>query len=625
MFNPIFCCFWASLLVTIFAEAPTENGYSEEDARNFMKEFDEKAGRLANKEILAAWSYDANITEYNSKKKVEVLEEVAKIRKSMWEDIKKYNWKNFNDVDLQRRFRFASILGAAALPEKTYKDMIETIEAMSTIYSTAKVCDYKNKSNCEMRLEPELTEIMAKSRDPEELKHYWAAWSDASGKKSRTLYKEYIKHKKAEARENGFNDPVAYWNFDFESETFENDISELWEQLRPFYQQFHAYVRNKLVKKYGKDVVSETGPIPAHLLGNMWAQSWGNINDIVNPFYGKTSVTATEEMLKQGYTPLKMAKLAEDFFKSLNLSAMPESFWTNSILERPKDREIVCHASAWDMSNGDDVRIKMCTEVNEEDLNTMHHEMGHIQYFLQYKDQPKVYREGANSGFHEAIGDTIALNVMTDRHMHKIGLKPLQEKKLDNTIKLLFETALDKIAFLPFGFLIDQYRWDILRGSADLENLECRWWELREKYQGVEPPVDRNESDFDAAAKYHVVADVPYIRYFVSFVIQFQFYQSLCIEAGQYDPKFPDENALHECDIYGNTNAGNRLGKVLQMGSSKHWRDAMEVATGQRKMDAGPLLEYFAPLMKWLTKENEKDNVKIGWEPSKRSTCGKNA
>ncbi|BES96670.1 Angiotensin-converting enzyme [Nesidiocoris tenuis] len=588
-----------------------------------MKEFNQKSEKLANKAIAASWNYESNITDHNSRVKNEILKEVSKEKKAMWKELQRFNWKNFKSADLKRQFTIANNLGSTALPDDKFKEFIETTEAMSTIYSKATVCDFNNKTNCELRLEPDLTEAFAKLRDPEALKHYWSAWRDASGKKCRQLYLRYIELKKAEAKANSFDDPVKYWNFDFESDTFETDIMKLWEQLQPFYQQLHGFVRDKLYRKYGENVVSRDGPIPAHLLGNMWGQSWGNINDIVNPFYGRTTLSATQEMLKQGYTPLKMAKLSEDFFKSINLTVMPKEFWERSILEQPKDRDIVCHASAWDLQDGDDVRIKMCTEVNEEELGVMHHEMGHIEYFLQYKGQPHVYREGANSGFHEAIGDTIALNVVTDKHMSKIGLKPAAQRSKEDTINSLLETSLDKIAFLPFGFLIDQYRWDVLRGVTNTENLECAWWKLREKYQGLEPPVDRSEADFDPAAKYHIVSDVPYVRYFVSFVIQFQFYKALCVEAGQYNPSTPDQTPLHECDIYGNTAAGNLLGKMLQMGSSKPWQDAMEVITGQRNMDAGPLMEYFKPLIDWLTEENKKHNVPVGWKPSKRHSCSR--
>uniref|UniRef100_A0A0A9Z5G6 Angiotensin-converting enzyme n=1 Tax=Lygus hesperus TaxID=30085 RepID=A0A0A9Z5G6_LYGHE len=479
--------FFASLVAS-------EDDVSEAAAKDFMKSLNERKEKLSNRGSLASWAYESNITEENSRMKSEVYKEISKEQKEMWKELQKYDWKNFKDADLKRQFSMSNVLGTNALPDDQFNQFINVTEQMSSIYSKAKICDYKNKTKCDMRLEPELTEILAKSRDPEELKHYWVGWRDASGKECRELYKQYVVLKGAEAKANGFDDPVKLWNFDFESDSFENDIQKLWEQLRPFYQQLHAYVRDKLVKKYGESVVSKNGPIPAHLLGNMWAQTWSNINDIVNPFHGEgTKESATKEMVKQGYTPMKMAKLSEDFFKSINLTAMPKTFWEKSILERPTDREIVCHASAWDFSDGDDVRIKMCTEVNEEELGVMHHEMGHIEYFLQYKDQPQVYREGANSGFHEAIGDTIALNVKTTKHMNKLKLKSSSQKSREDTLRDLLETALDKVAFLPFGFLIDQYRWNVLRNITTVDQLECDWWKLREKYQGLEPPVDRTE------------------------------------------------------------------------------------------------------------------------------------
>ncbi|KRT83863.1 Peptidase, partial [Oryctes borbonicus] len=375
-------------------------------------------------------------------------------------------------------------------------------------------------------------------------------------------------------------------------------------------------VRHKLRQKYG-DVVSEKGPIPAHLLGNMWAQTWGNIVDITLPYPNVTSPVVTQEMLSQGYTPLKMFQTANDFFVSLNLTAMPASFWEKSILEKPSDgRELVCHASAWDFYDND-VRIKQCTRVNEEDLYTAHHEMGHIEYFLQYSTQPVAYRQGANSGFHEAVGDVISLSVSTPKHLQKISLLNHTSLDISEALNSLYKTGLDKIVFLPFGYIMDLWRWDVFAGKTPKDNWNCKWWELRHDYQGVEPPVDRSEDDFDPAGKYHTVASVPYIRYFVSFIIQFQFHRALCLKAGDYVPNDPNK-PLHNCDIYRSTEAGNALGDMLQMGASKPWPDAMEVLTGQRNMDAGGLLEYFKPLQTWLEEENNKNGVFIGWEPTQR-------
>ncbi|XP_073969369.1 angiotensin-converting enzyme-like [Rhodnius prolixus] len=547
----------------------------------------------------------------------------ANVTKILWAETIKFPWQTFQDADVKRSFKFYSLLGMAALPEEKYKKYTKIVADMEAIYSKAKVCDYKNKENCDLSLEPELTELLQTSRDPEELKHIWTEFRSSTGKQCKDLYKEYVVLANEAARLNNVSDCAEYWKIDFDTPTFEADIEALWKQVEPLYKELHAYVRMKLNAKYGDDVVKSDGPIPAHLLGNMWAQAWSNIYDLLVPYPEKESLDVTEEMVKQKYTPLKMFKLAESFFTSINLSAMPDSFWEKSIIEKPEGVELVCHASAWDFYDSKDFRIKMCTRITMEDLFTVHHEMGHVQYFIQYKNQPHVYKEGANSGFHEAIGDVISLSVQTTKHLKEIGLLESDVVDKEQVINYLLFTALDKLAFLPFGFLVDQYRWKIFKGDISPENYNCEWWKLREKYQGLEPPADRNEEDFDAGAKYHVVASVPYIRYFVSFVIQFQFHRALCEKANQFDSSNPSLHPLHQCDIYKSHEAGNLLGKMLQMGSSKPWPEAMEVVTGQRKMDASALMQYFKPLYDWLKEENKRNGVFVGWKPTTKKCTKK--
>lgn len=417
---------------------------------------------------------------------------------------------------------------------------------------------------------------------------------------------------------NNFTDAAEFWLDAYDTKDFRDQVAKLWDQIRPLYLQIHAYVRRKLNEKYGDSVVDRRKPIPAHLLGNMWAQTWGNVYDITMPFPGKTAPDVTAELIRQGYTVHKMVKTAEEFFTSINMSAMPEEFWEKSMFEKPTDREVVCHASAWDFYNSKDFRIKMCTRINEEDLFTIHHEMGHVQYFLEYKHQPVTYREGANPGFHEAVGDTISLSVQTAKHLHKIGLLPNMTKDPETTINQLFKVGLEKIAFLPFGYLMDLWRWGVFKKEINHEEYNKHWWKLRHDYQGIEPPVHRSEEDFDPGAKYHIVASVPYIRYFVSFVIQFQFHRALAEKAGEFDPKNPSKQPLHEADIYQSAKAGNLLKSMLSLGSSRPWEDAMEVITGQRHMDASALLQYFAPLRKWLEEENARTGELIGWETSNK-------
>ena len=407
------------------------------------------------------------------------------------------------------------------------------------------------------------------------------------------------------AKDSGFDDLADAWksNYDMSSAEFTDVASELWSQVKPFYSELQCHVRAKLSEEFGEEKVPLDQPIPAHLLGNMWSQTWDNIYPLIEPHQGVASLDVTAALKEQGYDEEKMVRTAEGFFTSLGLPTLPDSFYENSLIKKPRDRNVVCHASAWDLGNGDDPRIKQCVEITEEHLGTLHHELGHIYYYLMYKDQSPVFKGGAHDGFHEAIGDTIVLS-MTPGYLKEKGLIDEVVDSPEATLNKQMKLALEKIAFLPFGKMIDEWRWKVFSGEIAPEDYNKGWWELRTEYQGIRPPVERSEEHFDAGAKYHIPGNTPYTRYFLSFIMQFQFHKALCETAGFEGP-------LHECSIFGNTDAGKALGDMLTLGQSQPWPDAMEALTGQRKMDASAIIDYFAPLNAWL-KDQNKDR-QCGW------------
>ncbi|KAK0076664.1 hypothetical protein PV326_010605 [Microctonus aethiopoides] len=592
-------------------------------AKNLLNKINIGYGKWQNKAAIAGWAYASNITDENLANQLNVSAQFADYSREIYKNISEFNWRDINDYDIHRQFELLSTPGASILSPEKYTQYDEIINKMQSTYSTAKICNFTSPTQCNLELEPEITEIMINSRDPEELKHVWKSWRDASGKKVRNDFIKYVELSNEIARLNNQTDMAAFWMKEYEDENFAHKIEELWQQLKPFYLQIHAYVRRQLRNKYGEKIISKDGPIPAHLLGNMWAQTWNNIADFTTPYPGKKLPDVTDAMLKQGYDEVKIFRVAEDFFKSLNLSAMPETFWNESIFKKPDNVELICHASAWDFYNGKDFRIKQCTRINMEDLLTAHHEMGHIQYFLQYKDLPTVYKEGANPGFHEAVGDTISLSASTLEHLKEIGL--LNEIDADDEAMLnqLYLKGLNKIAFIPFAYMMDKWRWGVFQSTILPDTYNCNWWKLAEEYQGIAPPVERSENDFDPGAKYHTIANVEYLRYFISFVIQFQFHKALCIEAGEYDPADPSNKLLSQCNIYGSKDAGKLFQSMLELGSSKPWQDAMEKITGQRHMDASGLIEYFKPLIDWLEADNAKNGEFIGWKRTAKS-CAKN-
>jgi peptidyl-dipeptidase A len=442
---------------------------------------------------------------------------------------------------------------------------------------------------------------MGTTRDPATLKEMWVSWNDNVGAPMRADYTRMTAISNAGAKELGFADVGAMWRsgYDMTPQQFEALTDQIWKEVEPLYLSLHTYVRWKLNEKYGDAVQAKTGPIRSDLLGNMWAQEWGNIYDLVAPKGAGDLGYDTGDLLKaKGYDPVRMVKQGEAFYSSLGFAPLPETFWQRSQIVKPADREVICHASAWDIDNMDDIRIKMCTKVNGDDFVTIHHELGHNYYQRAYKNQPYLYKNGANDGFHEAIGDTVALSITPD-YLVKIGLlQPAQVPAADKDIGLLLRQAMDKVAFLPFGLLVDKWRWDVFSGKIAPGQYQRGWDALRLKYQGIVPPVARDETKFDAGAKYHIPGTVPYARYFLARVLQFQFYKAACEQAGWKGP-------LHRCSFYGNKAVGEKLNAMLSMGQSKPWPDALQVMTGTRQMSGKALVEYFAPLKTWLDQQNK--------------------
>ncbi|XP_056404141.1 angiotensin-converting enzyme isoform X2 [Hyla sarda] len=575
---------------------------NERQAEDFLGTYNSTAEVVWNEYTEASWAYNTNITEYNNKIMLEKNLAMSNHTLQYGKLARNFDYSDFQNTEIQRLLRKLSDIDKAALPEEEQRQYNEIVSEMETTYSKAKVC----KDDKCMPLDPDLTELMAKSRDYDELLFAWKGWRDVSGKLMRNNYVEYVKIGNKAAQLNGHADNGAYWRSWYETPTLESDVERLYNELQPLYLKLHAYVRRALYKKYGDKKINLKGPIPAHLLGNMWAQSWSNVYELLVPYPNAAQVDATPAMVAQKWTPKRMFEESDSFFTSLGLLPMPPEFWEKSMIEKPSDRDVVCHASAWDFYNRKDFRIKQCTVVNMDDLITVHHEMGHVQYFLQYKDQPVTFREGANPGFHEAIGDVLALSVSTPKHLHSIGLLEKLEENAESDINYLMSIALDKIAFLPFGYLMDQWRWKVFDGRTPESEFNQQWWNLRLKYQGLCPPVPRSEEDFDPGAKFHIPASVPYIRYFISFVIQFQFHKALCAAAGQTGP-------LHTCDIYQSKEAGKLLGDAMKLGNSKPWPEVMQAITGNTTMSAEPLLEYFKPLIDWLDQENGKNGETLGW------------
>jgi peptidyl-dipeptidase A len=571
-----------------------------EEARKFINDAEEKLLLLGVDAGRAEWIKSTYITDDTEAIAAKLDEKVIGATVAYAKQATRFDGLKLDPVTA-RKLKLLKLSLTLATPSdpKESEELTRIVTGMEGTYGKGKYCPNGPESCKDLEA---LSKILAESRDPKALQDAWTGWH-AISKPIRRDFVRYVELANKGARQLGFKDNGAMWRskYDMAPDDFARELDRLWEQVKPLYLSLHAYVRNRLREKYG-DAVPATGAIPANLLGNMWAQDWDNIYPLIAPANADPGYDLTELLKKRNTDWKQMVKYGEGFFKSLGFAPLPETFWERSLFLKPKDRDVVCHASAWDIDTLDDVRLKMCIQITGEDFLTVHHELGHNFYQRAYSTQPPSFRDSASDGFHEAVGDTIALSI-TPEYLVKIGLLD-RAPDTSKDIGLLLHKALEKIAFLPFGLVIDQWRWKVFSGEIPREKYNQTWWQLRQKYQGIAPPLDRSESDFDPAAKYHVAANVPYMRYFLADILQFQFHRALSQAAGCTGP-------LNRCSIYGNKEAGARLNGMLEMGQSRPWQDALEKIADTRQMDATAIRDYFAPLQKWLDEQNK--GKPLGW------------
>ncbi len=587
-----FLCALALASASAFAQAPAAAPTREEAVR-FVDAAEKRLLDLGVEASRAGWVQANFITQDTEALSALAAERLITATAELAKQAERYRGVAVPKETARKleRIRLSLDLAAPADPKKS-AELTRLATGLDAAYGRGRAC-LEGSKDC-LTFE-EVNRRMAGSRDPKELVALWKAWHRV-GTPMRADYARFVALANEGAKELGFPDTGAMWRskYDMPPDAFAKELDRLWEQVKPLYVALHTYARTKLREQYG-DAVPATGAIPAHLLGNMWAQDWTNVYPLLAPKssdagYDLSKILETRKVDARG-----MVKYGEGFFTSLGFAPLPATFWERSLFTRPRDRDVVCHASAWDVDLDQDLRIKMCTEPTAEDFVTVHHELGHNFYQRAYARQPPLFRDSANDGFHEAIGDTIALSV-TPRYLKQLGLIA-SEPPPSGDIGFLLDRALEKVAFLPFGLLIDQWRWKVFSGEVPPERYNAAWWELKRKYQGVVPPEARSEADFDPGAKYHVPGNTPYMRYFLAHVLQFQFHRALAQAAGCTEP-------LYRCSIYGNKEAGRRLNEMLEMGASRPWPEALEKLTGQRQIDATAILDYFAPLKKWLDAEN---------------------
>jgi peptidyl-dipeptidase A len=602
-----------TLTASLLTAAPAADAKppSPQEARAFVEKVNVDLKRLWIRASTAEWIKSTYITDDTERNAAAMNEDVMAYLSGAIKESLKFKGLKL-DPDTERQLYLLRVAQALPAPsdEKKRSELATTAARLEGLYGKGKWCGKGHKPGKDEKADKEkckdlmqLSDVLAKGGTYEAQLEAWEGWHTIS----RDMKKDYarlVELGNEGAKEVTYGDLGEAWrsSYDMSPADFEKEVDRLWTQVKPLYDQLHCYVRGKLAAKYpGK--VDPKGPLPAHLLGNMWAQDWSNVYPLVEPYPGTQTLDVNKGLKDKGYDELKLVKLGETFFTSMGLDPLPKTFWERSQFKKPQDREVVCHASAWDVTFSNDLRIKMCIKIDEEDLYTVHHELGHNYYFNYYWKLPVLYQQGANDGFHEAIGDALTLSITPD-YLKKLGLITDVPKDDKGLVNFQMKDALEKLSFLPFGRMIDQWRWDVFSGKVKPDKYNAHWWELRKKYQGLAPPSPRTETDFDPGAKYHIPANVPYMRYFLARILQFQFHRALCQAAGHKGP-------LNTCSIYGNKAAGAKFKAMLTLGASKPWPEALAALTGKKEMDATAIIDYFQPLMTWLQEQNKSQTC--GW------------
>uniref|UniRef100_H0ZYW8 Angiotensin-converting enzyme n=1 Tax=Taeniopygia guttata TaxID=59729 RepID=H0ZYW8_TAEGU len=606
-------CFW--LLCGLSAVVTPQD--VTQQAQIFLEEFNRRAENISYENSIASWNYNTNITEENANKMSEADARWSAFYEEASRNASTFQVDSIADDPTKLQIQILQERGSSVLSPEKYNRLGTVLNTMSTIYSTGTVCKINNPSEC-LVLEPGLDAIMSGSTDYYERLWAWEGWRADVGRMMRPLYEEYVELENEVARLNGYSDYGDYWRANYEAKSPENykysrdqlikDVEKTFEQIKPLYEQLHAYVRHKLGQVYGPKLISSTGGLPAHLLGDMWGRFWTNLYALTVPYPAKPNIDVTSAMK---WDEIKIFKSAEAFFVSIGLNNMTDGFWENSMLTEPTDnRKVVCHPTAWDLGKND-YRIKMCTKVTMDDFLAAHHEMGHIEYDMAYAGQPYLLRSGANEGFHEAVGEIMSLSVATPQHLKSLNLlEPTFQDDEETEINFLLKQALTIVGTMPFTYMLEKWRWMVFKGEITQQEWTKRWWEMKRAIVGVVEPVPHDETYCDAATLFHVASDYSFIRYYTRTIYQFQFQEALCKAANHTGP-------LHKCDISNSTEAGQKLRQMLELGRSKPWTQALESVTGEKYMNAAPLLHYFEPLYEWLKRNNSGRFVgwKTDWTP----------
>ena len=600
-----FYTFLASLLLIVACSDTNLSTYTEADALEFLERIekeDETLGPIAS----SAYWIGSNFITYDSQKIVSDFG--MRLQLLSLERAREAALFNNSELSYTTRRKLDLIKGSFVMPSPYDSELAKELSDLSTeleaMYGTGSHC-FEDGECYDLE---GFENVIDNSRDKDALLKAWTGWREI-GKPMKEKYLRMVEIGNQGAKDLGYTGLLDLWfsKYDMPVEDFQNETERVWQELKPLYDSLQCHVKNKLTEYYGPDIMPGDGTIPAHILGNMWGQSWINIYDLVyKPAGDDSAIDLTAIINERNLDEIEMVKIAENFFLSLGFDELSDTFWDRSLFVKPKDRDVVCHASAWNLDSNEDLRIKMCIDRNAEDFTTIHHELGHIFYYQAYNHLPSVFEGGANDGFHEAVGDLLALSITPD-YLERIGFISKEEADAANSdpIALLMQQALDGVVGVPWTLMLDRWRGGVFEGTTSNQELNSSWWDLRKEYQGITSPAQRPLDAFDPGAKYHIPGNTPYTRYYLARIMQYQFHEALCKKIGFQGP-------LHECSIYNSKIAGESLRDMLSLGQSVPWQDAFEKITGTRSLSGTSMLNYYMPLKEWLDEQN--DGLECGWE-----------
>ncbi|XP_075170478.1 angiotensin-converting enzyme-like [Haematobia irritans] len=585
---------------------------TELDAKNYLAKTSERYYNLYDKIAAEFFNLDQDDDMDTSSRKLSTMKTIASELVDFSNEASEFDLEKINDPETKRALNnIRESADLFILGDEYFTTFAMALVALETLASDKDIEPYMgganmpNQDDSEIAYYPDIQRIVATTNDPAELKYYWDAWREKNTVWSAVNFYTIIEAMKKSAEL--LDRPVLDLYYSgYNVEEFLKEMDRVMEELKPTYQQMHAFIRRELHKKYGSDVIDENGPIPHHLFEQVLAQAWKE-GSIIEDYFPFKELPAYDGFVKN-FNSKKMLNDSQDFYKSLGFSDLDEDFLKNRIKEEDESESLNgCRDNIMDITPK--VYMEYCRKVDFRKFMQMHGYVGRIHYAQEKKNLPAFFFHAYDLEY--PVGEAVILSASTPKHLQTIGLAKdfkFTEKTLMNR---LFRMGIHTILNIPEFYVQSKIVSELLKGTVDMDTVNKRYWKLMEDYAGVEPPSDREEGSIDFPYKFYLdVEENHQTKKFVSEILGYQFYKALCQKSG-------DQGQLHNCDFYGNKDVGNVLKSMMSLGSTKSFKDVIsKILTDNTSLCANPLVEYYTPILDWVKTLNEQNKVKIGWNPS---------